>query len=127
MRFSLFTMIAGASRSSRRLSRLLRLITRRYRSLRSDAAKRPPSSWTIGRRSGGMTGMTSRIMFAGLLPPFRKASTTSRRLTAFSRFCFWESSSAMMALSFSASEGRSMAASRSRTASAPIPPLKYME
>ena len=43
MRFSLFTIIAGASRSSRRLSRLLRLITRRYRSLRSDAAKRPPS------------------------------------------------------------------------------------
>ena len=103
------------------------MITRRYRSFRSDAAKRPPSSWTIGRRSGGITGMTSRIMFAGSLPPFRKASTTSRRLTAFSFFCFWPSSSAMIAFKVSASFSRSMAESRSRMASAPMSPWKYME
>ncbi len=48
IRFSLLTMISGAPRSSRRLRRLFRLITRRYRSFRSDVANRPPSSWTIG-------------------------------------------------------------------------------
>src|SRR6266540_3048958 len=42
IRFSLLTMISGAPRSSSRLRRLLRLITRRYRSLRSDVAKRRP-------------------------------------------------------------------------------------
>ena len=47
--FSLRTMISGAARSSRRFRRLLRLITRRYRSLRSDVAKRPPSSGTSGQ------------------------------------------------------------------------------
>jgi len=41
-------MISGAPRSSSRLRRLLRLMTRRYRSLRSEVANRPPSSWTIG-------------------------------------------------------------------------------
>src|SRR6266536_3152194 len=35
MRFSLLTMISGAPRSSSRFSRLLRLMTRRYRSFRS--------------------------------------------------------------------------------------------
>jgi hypothetical protein len=47
------------------LRRLLRLMTRRYRSFRSDVAKRPPSSGTSGRRSGGMTGITSRIIHSG--------------------------------------------------------------
>ena len=67
IRFSLLTMISGAPRSSSRLSRLFRLITRRYRSLRSEVAKRPPSSCTIGRRSGGMTGTASSTMPCGLL------------------------------------------------------------
>ncbi|SKT92745.1 Uncharacterised protein [Mycobacteroides abscessus subsp. abscessus] len=44
IRFSLLTMISGAPRSISRLRRLLRLITRRYRSFRSEVAKRPPSS-----------------------------------------------------------------------------------
>src|ERR1700737_1525269 len=57
-------MISGAPRSISLLSRLLRLITRRYRSLRSDVANRPPSSWTMGRSSGGMTA-TARGTFAG--------------------------------------------------------------
>jgi hypothetical protein len=67
IRFSLLTMISGAPRSSSRLRRLLRLMTRRYRSLRSEVAKRPPSSCTIGRRSGGMTGTASRTMPEGWL------------------------------------------------------------
>jgi hypothetical protein len=43
-------------------------MTRRYRSFRSLVAKRPPSSCTIGRISGGMTGTTSRIIHSGRLP-----------------------------------------------------------
>ena len=50
-------------------------------------AKRPPSSCTIGRRSGGMTGSTFRIIHSGRLPDLRKASTTRRRLAAFLRRC----------------------------------------
>ena len=36
-------------------------------------ANRPPSSWTIGRSSGGMTGTASRTIISGLLPECRKA------------------------------------------------------
>ena len=48
-------------------------------------AKRPPSSCTIGRRSGGSTGSTVRTIHCGLLPDLRSASTTRRRLVAFLR------------------------------------------
>ena len=68
IRFSLRMMISGAPSSRSRLRRLLRLMTRRYRSFRSEVAKRPPSSWTIGRRSGGMTGRTDRIIQSGRVP-----------------------------------------------------------
>ncbi len=54
---------------------------------RSEVANRPPSSWTMGRISGGMTGSTSMIIHSGLFPERRKASTTSRRLTI--RAFFW--------------------------------------
>ena len=80
-------MTSGACRSISFFSRLLRLMTRRYRSFRSEVAKRPPSSGTSGRSSGGITGITSRIIHCGLLPLLRKASTTFRRLAYFSRFC----------------------------------------
>src|SRR5271165_6171552 len=76
MRFSLRTITSGACSSISFFKRLLRLMTRRYRSLRSEVAKRPPSSGTRGRSSGGMTGITSRIIHSGLLPDFRKLSTT---------------------------------------------------
>src|SRR5437773_1282535 len=85
IRFSLRMITSGALSSCRRLSRLLRLITRRYRSFRSLVAKRPPSSGTSGRRSGGITGITSRIMCSGLFPDSRKASSTLRRLLIFLR------------------------------------------
>ena len=45
-------------------------------------AKRPPSSCTIGRSSGGMTGIASRIIYSGRLSELMKAETTFRRLTA---------------------------------------------
>ena len=68
------------------MSRLLRLMTRRYRSFRSLVAKRPPSSCTMGRMSGGITGTTSRIIHSGRLPEARKDSTTSKRLRMRIRF-----------------------------------------
>src|SRR5574341_1015607 len=99
MRFSLRMMISGARSSMRRFSRLLRLITRRYRSLRSEVAKRPPSRGTRGRSSGGRTGITSRIIHSGLLPELRNASTILRRLVIFFRFC-WDVSLVMRARSW---------------------------
>ncbi|MPN17285.1 hypothetical protein SDC9_164638 [bioreactor metagenome] len=83
MRFSLRAMISGALSSSRRFRRELRLMTRRYRSFRSDVAKRPPSSGTSGRRSGGSTGSTSSTIHSGLMPDFLNASSTFRRLAFF--------------------------------------------
>src|SRR3989441_7732875 len=62
MRFSLRTMTSGARNSVNFFRRLLRLMTRRYRSFRSEVANRPPSSGTSGRSSGGITGTTSRII-----------------------------------------------------------------
>jgi len=119
MRFSLRMMISGAPSSSSRLSRLLRLITRRYRSFRSDVAKRPPSSWTIGRRSGGMTGMTDMIIHSGRLPLRRKASIRRSRLIAFLRR--WPELVRTSLCSRWARSSSSMRTISSRTASAPMP------
>ena len=83
IRFSLRTIISGADRSNSRFRRLLRLITRRYKSFRSDVAKRPPSNGTNGRRSGGSTGNTVMIIHSGLLPDLTKASMSLRRLESF--------------------------------------------
>ena len=80
MRFSLRTMMSGAFSSSSRRRRLLRLMTRRYRSFRSEVAKRPPSSGTSGRRSGGSTGSTVSTIHSGLLPDSRNDSSSFRRL-----------------------------------------------
>ena len=89
IRFSFWTMMFGAFKSNKRFKRLLRLITRRYKSFKSEVAKRPPSNWTIGRRSGGMTGITSITIQPGWLPEERNASKTSRRRIARVRFCPW--------------------------------------
>ncbi len=85
IRFSLLTMISGACRSSSRFSRLFRLMTRRYRSLRSLVANRPPSSCTIGRRLGGMTGTASSTIPSGEFLVPMKWLTTFSRLIAFWR------------------------------------------
>src|SRR5260363_61626 len=60
--------ISGAFNSRRRFKRLFRLITRRYKSFKSEVAKRPPSSGTSGLKLGGSTGSTSRIIHVGLMP-----------------------------------------------------------
>ncbi len=74
IRFSLRTMMSGACKSNKRFKRLLRLITRRYKSFKSDVAKRPPSNGTNGRKSGGKIGNTVKIMCSGLLPDLLNAS-----------------------------------------------------
>ena len=119
IRFSLRTMISGAPSSSSLFRRLFRLMILLYRSFRSDVAKRPPSSCTIGRRSGGITGIAVRIIHSGLLPDSRNASTTSRRFTILARFCPVAFSSAFCSSSYSLS--RSIASSSSLIASAPMP------
>ena len=50
-------------------------------------ANRPPSSCTIGRSSGGITGTASSTMPIGELPDCWNAATTLRRLRARSFFC----------------------------------------
>ena len=50
-------------------------------------AKRPPSSCTIGRSSGGITGTASRIIHSGLFSDLMNAEATFSRLIA--RCCFW--------------------------------------
>ena len=107
MRFSLRTMMSGAFSSSRRRRRLLRLMTRRYRSFRSDVAKRPPSSGTSGRRSGGSTGRTVSTIHSGLLPDSMNDSSSfrrfDRRLSLVS-----EEVPAISSRTFTISGGRSM-------------------
>ncbi|MNW52594.1 hypothetical protein D3C74_301190 [compost metagenome] len=122
MRFSLLTMISGAPRSRRRLRRLFRLITRRYRSFRSEVAKRPPSSCTMGRRSGGMTGTASSTMPVGEFVVVRNALTTLRRLSA--RVFFWPLPERMISRRRSASAARSKSWRRFWIAAAPIEPSK---
>src|SRR5438046_754794 len=128
MRFSLRRMTSGARCRISFCSRLLRLITRRYRSFRSDVAKRPPSSGTSGRRSGGMTGMTSRIIQRGSFrpspawPELRNASTILRRLSCCFLRC-WLVSPATASRSSSASLSTFSRSSSARTAGAPISAL----
>ena len=97
-------------------------MTRRYRSFKSLVANLPPSSCTIGRSSGGMTGRTSKIIHSGRLPLLRNASMISMRLTARRRFCPEEFSSITF-LSSALSLSRSTAMSSSLMASAPMPVL----
>ena len=85
IRFSLRTMISGATKSNKRFKRLLRLITRRYKSFKSEVAKRPPSSGTNGRKSGGSTGNTVITIHSGLLPDCWNASNNFKRFVIFLR------------------------------------------
>ncbi len=120
--FSLRIMMSGALSLTNRSRRLFLLIQRRYRSLRSLVANLPPSSWTIGLRSGGMTGITVSIIHSGLLPLSRKFSQTSillsRRLSALS--AFWR----ICSRSSRESSSRSRLMRSLRTASAPMPASK---
>ena len=85
MRFSLRKITSGALISTKRFKRLLRMITRRYKSFKSEVAKRPPSSGTKGRNSGGITGTTFTTIHSGefsmRLLASRNDSTTCKRLS----------------------------------------------
>ena len=122
IRFSFRTMISGAPSSRRRFRRLFRLIILRYKSFRSDVAKRPPSSWTMGRRSGGITGITDIIIHSGRLPEPLKDSTTSSLLIILALFCPVDSFKPLRSSSVSFS--KSILFKSSSTASAPMPTRK---
>ena len=111
--------MSGAARSRRRFKRLLRLITRRYKSFKSEVAKRPPSSGTKGRKSGGNTGSMVKIIHSGLLPDNWKDSNNFKRLVIFLRLVseLIEGNSSRIATT---SASTSSALSNSKTASAPI-------
>ena len=123
IRFSLRMMMSGAFSSSKRFRRLLRLMTRRYKSFKSDVAKRPPSNGTNGRRSGGNTGKTSITIHSGLTPERWKPSKTFKRLENFLILASEEVSSSSLR-SVSTSWSTSIVRSISRIASAPIMALK---
>ena len=112
-------MISGAPNSRSLLKRLFLLIILLYKSFKSEVAKRPPSNWTIGRRSGGITGTTVMIIHSGLFPDSRNASTTSSLLMILARF--WPVASSNSAFNSAESFSRSIACNNSWIASAPIP------
>ena len=109
--------------SIKRFKRLLRMITRRYKSLRSEVAKRPPSRGTNGRNSGGITGITFIIIHSGLFSRFfcdsRKASTTCRRFSASVLRCLELSLLALWRKSYERAS-RSRRSRSSKRHSAPI-------
>ena len=116
-------MISGALRSINLLNLLFLLITLRYKSFKSDVANLPPSSGTKGLNSGGITGITFKIIHSGLFPETLKASTT---FNLFANF-FGLSSLVVSLISFlidSLRSSRSSSSSKSLIASAPIPTLK---
>ena len=104
--------MSGAIKSNKRFKRLLRLITRRYKSFKSDVAKRPPSNGTNGRKSGGSTGNTVITIHSGLLPDCWKASNNFKRLVIFLRFVS-ELVSCSSSRNFSHSTSRSIPLSKS--------------
>ena len=122
IRFSLRIIISGAFNCISRLRRLLRFITRRYKSFKSDVAKRPPSSCTIGRNSGGITGMASKIIHEHLLPEARKFSTISMRFN--NRLSLFAPFSIIFARNSAASSSRFKFSKSVFIASAPIPAEK---
>ena len=92
--------------------------------MRSEVAKRPPSSGTSGRSSGGITGTTSRIIHSGRLFDSMKASISFSRLTSFLRRAS-ESVSRSSSRSRCFSSTRSIADSIVRSASAPIDAVNW--
>ena len=76
----------------------------------------------MGRRSGGMTGSTERIIHSGRVPLRRNASMRRSRLMAFLRRM--PDVVRTSPCSFAPSVSRSMRMISSRTASAPMPAPK---
>ncbi len=123
IRFSLRMMTSGAFRSTSFRRRLFRLMIRRYKSFRSLVAKFPLSRRTRGRKSGGMTGITSSTIHSGRLSLSRIASTSFRRVLRSFFFCLLLVSESSLR-SLSPSSARSKPVSSVRTDSAPMPASK---
>ena len=66
--------MSGALNSIKRASLLFRFMTLLYKSFKSEEANLPPSSGTKGLNSGGITGITVKIIHSGLFPEEIKAS-----------------------------------------------------
>ena len=81
--FSFRTIMSGALSSKSLFNRLFLLITRRYRSFKSEVANLPPSKGTSGLRSGGSTGRASSIIHSGLFPDPKNASNSFSRFEYF--------------------------------------------
>ncbi len=120
IRFSLRVIISGALSSSSLFKRLFRLMTRLYRSFKSEVAKRPPSRGTSGLSSGGKIGITSSTIHSGLLPESSTASTVFNRLVSLASLVS-ALVAAICALRLWLSSFKSMFLSISRIASAPMP------
>ena len=92
--FSFRSITSGALISIKFLSRLFLIIILLYKSFKSLAANRPPSSGTRGLSSGGITGRIEITIHSGLLIfltveiSTRKDFTTFNLLRASSLFCF---------------------------------------
>ena len=112
IRFSLRTMISGACISINLFKRLLRIITRRYKSFKSDAATWPASKFTNGRISGGITGIISGNIHCGSVLESKNDSTNFNCLIIDLRF---------------ASDFVSANSARKRVLSSPISKLEIME
>src|SRR5690606_11554048 len=81
IRFSFLKITSGAFISIKRFKRLLRIITLRYKSFKSEVAKRPPSRGSKGLNSGGITGTIFITIHSGRFRFFEalKDSTTCKR------------------------------------------------
>ena len=90
-----------------------------YKSFRSLVAKRPPDSWTMGRKSGGITGRVWRTIHSGFISAWRKPSTTLSLFVAFN--CFWPVEFFTSSLKELDSLFKSRPFNTSKIASAPIP------
>ena len=91
-----------------------------YRSLRSEVANLPPSNGTRGLSSGGITGITVKIIHSGLFPELIKFSINFNLLIVLSsatlEVVFFNNS-----LNLSLSTVKSIEDNTSLIASAPIP------
>ncbi len=124
IRFSFFVINDGARCSNCFFKRLFLFKIRRYKSFKSVVANLPPSSWTIGRRSGGITGITSITIHSGLLSLFKKASATSKRLIIFSFLCLVAVFNSNLNSATTSSKCSSSSRSNCLIASAPVNDLK---
>ncbi len=112
-------MISGASSSVSLFSLLFLLITLLYKSFTSETANLPPSRATSGLKSGGRTGSFVNIIHSGLLPDFKKFSTTLSLLISVFLFAS-DFVAPISSLSLTNNSNKSIVSSKSLTIVPPI-------